>query len=1701
MHKPSGDARGQQFVIRKAQAMAHAVGCAFFVTFKLPNSMLKFRKAMFAFAVLIIPFSVLLGSLSITLPVAQAATADTLNFQGRLLTNTGALVPDGSYNIEFNLYNVATAGSSLWTEDRLNTNAQGVTVRNGYFSVYLGEFDPFGSLNWDQDMFLGMTIRGTGSCAWGACTPADSEMTPRFKLTSVPYAFSAKQLVATDSGFKTTLSLTTPTANRTITAPDESGTICLTSGNCAGVGGTGDVLQGGNSFTANMLVGTNDNYSLTLETNNTAALTISTSQLIRFNAYNCTALSNGGKLTTDASGNITCENDIGGGGGTGVDTLAAIGSSPNANGATISGTTLNLQPASASFGGVVTTTTQTFAGDKTFSGTLAVTGATTLSDNLTLTANGSIRITAGTDFSTVGTSNNVALGNAGLYRLTGASTQTINGITGGANGRQLTLVNAAAQAAILANEAGASTAANRIVTGTGANISIPAGASITLIYDATTSRWRVIGDTAGGSGSGVTTVGAVSATPTANGATITGNTLNMAVADATNAGLISTTAQSIGGAKTFSSLITGQAGFTTTGGIVNVNVSSNFATNINTGTSTGAVTIGGGSNTFAINSTAFDVSTAGALSGITTINASGLVTSVGLTAGAGLIQGTAGLTISGNTTLATTAGNTTNIGNSTGAVTLTGSSGSTFVFNGVTVDTTEFNRLDGKDAALLDVNDAVATAITGTGALNTGSITTGFGSILTNSTITGTVLNATTSVNTGAGAGTVRISSTGVLQNVTNADASTFFTGGLLPLARGGTGAADAAGARTNFGATTVGSNLFTLTNPSAVTFLRVNADNTVSALDAATFRTAIGAGTSSTTGTVTSVGTGTGLTGGPITATGTISLANTAVTAAAYGSASNVATFTVDAQGRLTAATSTAIAIAGTQITSGTVADARLSSNVALLNSTQTFTGAKTFSALMTAQAGLNLTNGGSLALQQNADYSTVGTTNNVNLGAGSSVRLTGASAQTITGITGGANGRILTIINAAATAATLTNEDALSTAGNRIITGTGASISLPAGSSITLIYDNAATRWRVTGSVAGASGSGATSVVNDTNVTGSITSNVLTLGWTGNLSVARGGTGAADAAGARTNLGLVIGTDVQAYNVNTTILGSTIDLNTAEVAGTLPITSGGTGATTAAGARTNFGATTVGSNLFTLTNPSAVTFLRVNADNTVSALDAATFRTAIGAGTSSTTGTVTSVGTGTGLTGGPITATGTISLANTAVTAAAYGSASNVATFTVDAQGRLTAATSTAIAIAGTQITSGTVADARLSSNVALLNSTQTFTGAKTFSALMTAQAGLNLTNGGSLALQQNADYSTVGTTNNVNLGAGSSVRLTGASAQTITGITGGANGRILTIINAAATAATLTNEDALSTAGNRIITGTGASISLPAGSSITLIYDNAATRWRVTGSVAGASGAGATSVVNDTNVTGSITSNVLTLGWTGNLSVARGGTGAADAAGARTNLGLVIGTDVQAYNVNTTILGSTIDLNTAEVAGTLPITSGGTGATTAAGARTNFGATTVGSNLFTLTNPSAVTFLRVNADNTVSALDAATFRTAIGAGTSSTTGTVTSVGTGTGLTGGPITATGTISLANTAVTAAAYGSASNVATFTVDAQGRLTAATSTAIAIAGTQITSGTVADARLSSNVALLNSTQTFTGAKTFSALMTAKLVST
>lgn len=67
------------------------------------------------------------------------------------------------------------------------------------------------------------------------------------------------------------------------------------------------------------------------------------------------------------------------------------------------------------------------------------------------------------------------------------------------------------------------------------------------------------------------------------------------------------------------------------------------------------------------------------------------------------------------------------------------------------------------------------------------------------------------------------------------------------------------------------------------------------------------------------SINAGTGLTGGgDITTSRTLSLANTAVTPNPYGSATQVGTFTVDAQGRLTLATNVAISIADANVAPG---------------------------------------------------------------------------------------------------------------------------------------------------------------------------------------------------------------------------------------------------------------------------------------------------------------------------------------------------------------------------------------------------------------------------------------------------------------------------------------------------------------------------------------------------------------------------------------------------------------------------------------------------------------------------------------------------------------------------------------------------------------------------------------------------------------
>jgi len=145
--------------------------------------------------------------------------------------------------------------------------------------------------------------------------------------------------------------------------------------------------------------------------------------------------------------------------------------------------------------------------------------------------------------------------------------------------------------------------------------------------------------------------------------------------------------------------------------------------------------------------------------------------------------------------------------------------------------------------------------------------------------------------------------------------------------------------------------------------------------------------------------GAGSYLAGTGLTLTGnTFSITNTAVNAAAYGSASQVATFTVNAQGQLTLAATTSIAIAASQITSGTIDSARLSGSYSGI------TGLGTL-------GDLTVTNTITGSVSGNAGTATTATkATNLAAGAAGSVPYQTA-ADTTTFLAAGSNGQVLTL------------------------------------------------------------------------------------------------------------------------------------------------------------------------------------------------------------------------------------------------------------------------------------------------------------------------------------------------------------------------------------------------------------------------------------------------------------------------------------------------------------------------------------------------------------------------------------------------------------------------------------------------------------------------------------------------------------------
>lgn len=247
-------------------------------------------------------------------------------------------------------------------------------------------------------------------------------------------------------------------------------------------------------------------------------------------------------------------------------------------------------------------------------------------------------------------------------------------------------------------------------------------------------------------------------------------------------------------------------------------------------------------------------------------------------------------------------------------------------------------------------------------------------------------------------------------------------------------------------------------------------------------------------------VSAGTGLSGGgDLSANRTLSLANTAVSPGSYGSASAVATFTVDAQGRLTAAGSTAISISAGSV-SGLATVATTGAWADITGKPSTFTPSAhthTVSDLSDASA-----NGRSLISA--ANYAAMRTLLNV---------ANGATA----GATWGTDlGSIPAAIDAI---------DGLTPAADRMIVYSGSSTAAlqPVTSyALTLLDDADASTARGTLGL----GSIATQAASAVAITGGSITGIT------DLAVADGGTGASTAPAARTNLGLVIGTDVQGYD-----------------------------------------------------------------------------------------------------------------------------------------------------------------------------------------------------------------------------------------------------------------------------------------------------------------------------------------------------------------------------------------------------------------------------------------------------------------------------------------------------------------------------------------------------------------------------------------
>jgi len=101
-------------------------------------------------------------------------SAQTFSAQGVLRDVLGKTVDDGSYQLNFKLYEQATGGGAeIWSETQSN-----VEIIHGVFSIELGSVTSLDDVPFDTTYWIGVAVAG------------GTEMTPRLKLTRAPSAMS-----------------------------------------------------------------------------------------------------------------------------------------------------------------------------------------------------------------------------------------------------------------------------------------------------------------------------------------------------------------------------------------------------------------------------------------------------------------------------------------------------------------------------------------------------------------------------------------------------------------------------------------------------------------------------------------------------------------------------------------------------------------------------------------------------------------------------------------------------------------------------------------------------------------------------------------------------------------------------------------------------------------------------------------------------------------------------------------------------------------------------------------------------------------------------------------------------------------------------------------------------------------------------------------------------------------------------------------------------------------------------------------------------------------------------------------------------------------------------------------------------------------------------------------------------------------------